>query len=58
MVENRFAKCESVEEVVFQAIGAGSVCWENLGQAGVFLSQDARTIGEEAVERIKEMTEW
>ncbi len=52
---NRFSECTTVEEVVFQAIGAGSVCWENPGGAGVFDDTTARSVGEDAMARIDEL---
>lgn len=55
MGENRFKDAKSVEEVVFQAIGAGSVCWENPGGAGIFDSTEAKKVGDEAMERLREM---
>lgn len=34
-------------EAVFLAIGAASMCWENVGAAGIFDSTQAKVIGEE-----------
>lgn len=53
--ENMFAQCETLDSVVFQAIGAGSVCWENLDQTGIFQSDQAKRVGEHAMERIGQL---
>lgn len=42
-----------LEEAVGQAIGAGSVCWEDPGGAGVFQSDRASQIVDELVEWIR-----
>lgn len=47
----------SLEGAVFQALGAASVCWENLMGAGVFDSTRAKTIGDALLARIRELTE-
>lgn len=54
-VVNRFKECATAEEVVFQAIGAGSMCWENVRAAGVFDSDEAKRIGNDAVARLNEL---
>lgn len=45
----------TLEECVFQALGAASVCWENPRGAGVFDSSRAHEVGDELVERIRAM---
>ena len=40
---------KTLEEVIGQAIGAGSVCWETLADAGEFQSMRAAAIANEAV---------
>jgi len=40
---------ETLEEVIGQAIGASSACWESLGCAGEFQSARAATIATEAI---------
>lgn len=52
---NMFSKAATAEEVVFQAIGAGSVCWENMSGTGVFDDTQARAVGEDAMARLKEI---
>lgn len=37
---------DPVRTAVFQAIGAASICWERVEEAGVFDSTLARTIGD------------
>lgn len=44
---------EDLPAAVFQAIGVGSICWENLSGAGIFDSNKAREVGEELLERIE-----
>lgn len=46
---NKFADCKSIREVVFQAIGGGSMCWESVSDAGEFNSTLAVAIGEDAM---------
>lgn len=43
---------ETLEEVVVQAVGAGSACWEHLDRAGVFQSERAKAIAEEVIDWI------
>ena len=43
---------QTLEEVVFQALGAASACWESLEGAGVFQSDRAKTIGDEVIDWI------
>ena len=42
----------TIEEAVFQALGAASACWETLGNAGVFDSTRCKQIGDELLARI------
>lgn len=51
---NRFADCTSRDEVIRQAIGAGSVCWVYVGSDGYFDSDEAVRISDEAIERIQQ----
>jgi len=46
-------QAETLENAVFQAIGAASVCWETPEGAGVFNSDRAKAIGEELMAEIK-----
>jgi hypothetical protein len=45
---------ETVKEAVFLALGAASVCWERIDQAGVFNSDRAALIGDALMERLDE----
>jgi hypothetical protein len=54
-MSNRFADAQTAREVIYQAIGAGSVCWENLSNTGTFQSEKAFQIGKEAIERLNEL---
>lgn len=49
----RLDAAEDIKAAVYQAIGVGSVCWEDLSGAGVFNDQLAREVGEELLERIE-----
>jgi hypothetical protein len=51
--KNRFAEADSVQEVIGQAIGAGSTCWVGGTGAAEFDSDQAVQISAEATERIK-----
>jgi hypothetical protein len=44
----------SLREVVFQALGAASVCWDDIEKAGVFQSEKAKEIGDALVAWIEE----
>lgn len=44
----------TLEEVVFQALGAASVCWDPMDCTGVFESDRAKKIGDEVVAWINE----
>lgn len=52
---DRFADCKTLESLIFQAIGAGSTCWEHLDRAGIFQSTEARQIGVDAFARLIEI---
>lgn len=52
---NRFKDCVTAEEVVFQAIGAGSTCWENMSGTGVFQDGEAKAVGDDAMARLREL---
>lgn len=43
-----------LEEAIMQALGAASVCWENPGGAGVFISDRAELIAKELMHFILE----
>src|SRR4051794_17540898 len=54
MAEGRIlADAETLEEAVFQALGAASTCWEHVEDAGVFDSTRAKAIGDELMARIR-----
>lgn len=42
-----------LEQVIGEAIGAGSVCWEHPEKAGVFQSERASKIVDEVVDNIR-----
>jgi ABC-type molybdenum transport system ATPase subunit/photorepair protein PhrA len=54
---NMFADAETLFEVVGQVIGAGSMCWESVDKAGVFQSELASSLVEDAIARIREIVE-
>lgn len=47
-----FYEVKSLEECVFQALGAASVCWESIEEAGEFNSTRAKEIGDALLEKI------
>lgn len=55
MSNNLFAEAPDVRALIHQIIGAGSMCWENLGWAGVFDSELAAQIAENALSRLDEL---
>jgi hypothetical protein len=42
-------------ELVFQALGAASACWENLAGAGVFDSTRAKEVGDALLARLAQL---
>jgi hypothetical protein len=44
---------ETLSEVIFQGVGAGSACWDNLSGAGIFESDRAKIIADEMVAWVK-----
>lgn len=50
---NRFADCDSIEQVVNQAVGAGSMCWQHVDRAGVFESEQAAAIAQDALAEVR-----
>jgi hypothetical protein len=52
---NMFARCETTAEVIGQAVGAGSVCWESLVGTGIYQSDQATKIVEHALARLGEL---
>lgn len=41
---------DPIATVIFQALGAASVCWDDMTNAGVFHSEEAKAIGDSVVE--------
>ena len=52
---NRYKDCTTVEEVVFQAIGTGSMCWDPRPSTQVFDSTGAKAVGDEAMAKLREL---
>lgn len=59
-MSNLFEHCTSLQQLIGEAVGAGSVCWEDIDKAGVFKSEQAKEIVDDALKRINELTssEW
>ncbi|OZE88049.1 hypothetical protein CH304_00320 [Rhodococcus sp. 15-649-1-2] len=55
MADNRFADVDGIEQLIGQAIGAASMCWENVEEAGAFESSRAADIAREATERLSQL---
>ena len=55
--DNMFARAENLTTVIGEAIGAGSVCWESMRDAGVFQDQQAKVIVDHAVQRVRELVD-
>lgn len=53
--DNRFHNVTNIKELIGQAIGAGSMCWEDVCGAGEFESNEAARILDEVVERLAEL---
>lgn len=43
-----------LEAAVYTALGAASVCWEDMSRAGIFESERCANIGEQLMERIQQ----
>lgn len=50
-----FENCKTIGEVLFQAMGFASVCWDNMENTGEFQVTLAKEAGEAALARIEEM---
>ena len=48
------AKCDTLEEAVFTAIGGATACWENLEGAGLFESERAQEIGDALLDLVRD----
>lgn len=53
-----FQSADNVTELIYQLVGAGSVCWENPGGAGVFDNGLAKQVAEAGIERLIELGWW
>lgn len=51
-IQEDLDQAENLEQAVFMALGAASMCWENPEGAGVFQSGKALEIGEALMNRI------
>lgn len=45
-ITDELNKAKTLDELIFQALGAASMCWEDPGAAGIFDSERAKVIGE------------
>ncbi len=45
-------ECEDINEIIFQAIGEASMCWDPI-PIGVFDSSKAKEIGDKLISKIK-----
>lgn len=52
---NMFANVNDVGELINQAVGAGSMCWENVRAAGGFDSAEAVRVASDVCARLKEI---
>lgn len=55
MAKNRFDEACDVHELVHQIIGAASMCWEDLTDAGVFDSTEAALVADDGLARLAEL---
>ncbi len=49
-----FDECTTLEEAVYQAVGAASVCWDNIQGAGVFDDRQATQVAEDLLAAIRQ----
>jgi hypothetical protein len=45
---------DDLESVIYQAVGCGSTCWEDLDSTGVFQSDRAKAVADEAIGWIRQ----
>lgn len=50
-----FDDCDSVKSLVYQLVGAGSVCWEYMEFTGVFQDQRAVQVAEQGLKRLEQL---
>lgn len=53
--QNMFTGVMNIKELLHQAVGAGSMCWENVSGAGVFDDGKARQVAEDLEEQLSEI---
>lgn len=53
--ENLFARCMSRDELIHQAIGAGSMAWQHIEDAGDFDVAWAKQVASDALARLEEL---
>lgn len=49
---NRFDDAENVTELIYQLVGAGSICWHGGTGNAVFNDQVARQVAEDGIDQI------
>lgn len=52
---NLFHDAEDIPALIYQLVGAGSTCWENLSGTGVFQDEKAKKFAEDALIRLEEL---
>jgi hypothetical protein len=54
-MSNRFADCKTVQELIYQTVGAGSMAWEHVDRAGVFDDVHANAVAKDCLQRLLEL---
>ena len=49
----KFEEADSIDSLIHLAIGAASVCWEDMSNTGVFREDRARAIAQQLKEELK-----
>lgn len=52
---NKFHDAETIESLIYQIVGAGSMCWEHVEHAGIFDDKKARETAIHGIDRLREM---
>lgn len=55
MAKNHFQNCSTIEQVIAQAVGAGSTCWVGGTGDAQFDSAKAVMVSDDAIERVMQI---
>lgn len=54
-MSNLFSDAKTIQELIYQTVGAGSVCWSDVEKAGVFDTEKANATAIDSLKRLLEL---